>query len=248
MGIRHILLLVAICVLLTMIACSEKEVISEVISTDVLDALVVSNSEAVQDAAEAFAMENNGWYPENISADTTSSGKTLVDFLPGGERLVNPFTDQRTEPVMKPFAMERGETAYDSRWGCAYTVTGRGDSHIIITLSDLPVSEHLLVEANCLAVQAATEEFAARNNAIYPANVDVDENLDGNTVIDLLPGGQLLQNPFTLVNTEPINGAAASPGQIGFVPVIQGGAYVGYVITGHGRRCLIITIAVPSLY
>jgi hypothetical protein len=45
-----------------------------------------------------------------------------------------------------------------------------------------------------------------------------------------------LPNPFTRANTEPVDGAAANPGETGYEPVLDGsGANVGYIITGMGK-------------
>ncbi len=97
---------------------------------------------------------------------------------------------------------------------------------------------------NCLTVKMAVEEFAARNNGYYPCNVSCSRNLDGNTVIDLLPAGKLIQNPHTKYQTEPIDGAAACPGQVGYCVSIYNGRCLGYVITGCGRCSrIIVTIA-----
>jgi hypothetical protein len=45
------------------------------------------------------------------------------------------------------------------------------------------------------------------------------------------------------VRTEPINGAAASPGQTGYVPIVQGGINTGYTITGFGAQVTLITLS-----
>ena len=47
------------------------------------------------------------------------------------------------------------------------------------------------VRANCEIVREAVEEFATRNNGVYASDVGVDETPDGDTVVDLLPGGLL---------------------------------------------------------
>ena len=62
-------------------------------------------------------------------------------------------------------------------------------------------------------------------------------------MVNLLPGGQELVNPFTNLRTEPVNGAAGNPGQIGYVPVIQGGINVGYTITGFGQYYTMVTVS-----
>ena len=59
---------------------------------------VIANCYLVRDAAEAFAAENNGIYPYDTTAHKLPDGRTLIDFLPNGEYLVNPYTGARTEP------------------------------------------------------------------------------------------------------------------------------------------------------
>lgn len=76
-------------------------------------------------------------------------------------------------------------------------------------------------------VQLAAEDWAVRNNGIY---TDVVANLT-----PLFPGGALLENAFTGNLTEPITGVAAAPGQVGIEVIQQGGANVGYDITGYGK-------------
>ena len=59
----------------------------------------------------------------------------------------------------------------------------------------------------------------------------------------MLPGGQPVNNPFTNNNTEPVNGAAALPGQIGYTPIINNMIIDGYTITGFGRETIVITLS-----
>jgi prepilin-type N-terminal cleavage/methylation domain-containing protein len=91
------------------------------------------------------------------------------------------------------------------------------------------------VKSNSHAVQVAAEDWAVRNTGFY-ANDLTDALASGETIIDLLPQNQPLPNPFTRANTEPVDGAAALPGQTGYEPVVDGsGATVGYIITGFGK-------------
>ena len=77
--------------------------------------------------------------------------------------------------------------------------------------------------------------FAMLNGGEYPENLLLDTTPEGDTVVNLLPGGVLLENPFVLVATEPVDGVAASYGQVGYTPVVvPGGSHVGFVITGVG--------------
>lgn len=97
----------------------------------------------------------------------------------------------------------------------------------------LPINKQIYLY--CKIVQQAVEAFAENNHGIYPSNVSCDTNSHGDTVIYLLPRGQLLENIFTRCCTEPIDGCSASPGQIGYTVVIYNGECKGYVITGSGR-------------
>ena len=102
---------------------------------------------------------------------------------------------------------------------------------------EIPVTKPLSIKArvleNCRIVQAAVERFAAENGGLYPNSL-ADETPAGNTVIDLLPDGRLLNNPVWEVPTEPVSGAAASQGQTGYVSNICDGQAKGYTITGVG--------------
>jgi len=91
------------------------------------------------------------------------------------------------------------------------------------------------VKSNCHTVQLAAEDFAVQNDGVYAADVDSDATPGGDTIVDMLPGGTRLENPFTKAATEPVNAAAANPGETGYVPVAQNGVNVGYTITGAGK-------------
>jgi prepilin-type N-terminal cleavage/methylation domain-containing protein len=92
------------------------------------------------------------------------------------------------------------------------------------------------VKSNCHTVQLACEEWSVMAGGIYPLDVDTDTTPAGDRLVDLLPLGMLLANPFTKANTEPINGPAANPGEIGYVPLIANGVGSGYTITGSGKE------------
>ena len=81
-------------------------------------------------------------------------------------------------------------------------------------------------------LQLAAEDFAVRNDGIY-SDLAAD-------VGPLLPedpnGANMLQNAFTGDYTEPVwAGAAAAPGQVGIVAVVQNATNVGYTINGMGK-------------
>lgn len=99
------------------------------------------------------------------------------------------------------------------------------------------------VKANSHAVQVAAEDFAAQCDGVYAADLS-DATPGGETIIDMLPQNQHLPNPFTNAKTEPVDGAAASAGQTGYEPVVDGnGINVGYVVTGFGRSDIVTRLS-----
>ena len=92
------------------------------------------------------------------------------------------------------------------------------------------------VKSNFHTVQLAAENFAVLNLGNYATDHDNDVTPSGATIVDMLPGGQLLENSFTRVRTEPITAALASAaGEIAYSPVFSGGIIVGYTISGGGK-------------
>ena len=173
-----------------------------------LDDLVFENCLIVQDAVEAYAIENDGqypWYPVYTSPRGT---RGFIYFLPDSTFLTNPTTGARTEPVlMEPSGI--GSTSYrvfgvydlNGKYtlsNVGYLIIGRGQERDI-TISNLPDSLMLRddrVIENCLTVQVAVEAFAAENGGVYPLNM-IDETPLGNTMKDFLPDGILLINPYS---------------------------------------------------
>jgi hypothetical protein len=203
----------------------------------------MANCYAVQAAAEAYAAENEGRYP-----DQSIEGE-LIAHLPQGTRLENPYTNLLNVPAFR-MATFPGETGYIGYYGAyvfypvGYLITGFGADGELIRLSNLPHDIFYFEEqtiANCYTVLDAVEAFAADNNGIYPSNVDVHINALGKTVLDYLGG--LLVNPYTLLAQEPVNGVAAFPGQTGYSPIIGGSRPVGCWITGYGRYSPLIAVA-----
>jgi len=93
------------------------------------DAGVKSNSHAVQVAAEDFAVKNGGFYANDLT-DVCTTGETVIDALPQNQRLNNPFTRARTEPV-DGAASSAGETGYEpvldaNGQNVGYVITGMG--------------------------------------------------------------------------------------------------------------------------
>ena len=206
-------------------ACSSEKntVLSPEYPMDVKEDLVRLNCQKVCDAADAFAAENGGEYPLDLLSDTTLTGKRFIDFLPEGHMLANPFTGEDTEPVLGT-ADSSGEIAYRVRGFCprwGYWITGFGGDSIIVELTNAEELENS-VRLNCYILQAAVERFAMLNGGIYPSDVGTDCTPGGETVIDLLPGGTLLKNPFTLAATEPVD-ALQEPAHapVGFTPSVM---------------------------
>ena len=100
------------------------------------------------------------------------------------------------------------------------------------------------VRGNCHTVQLAAEDFATKNDGIYANDTDTDTAPDGSTIVDILPGGVLLENAFTKNDTEPLSsGVAANPGEIGYVPVAVAGLNIGYIITGFGKSMMVANLS-----
>lgn len=202
-----------------------------------LEARVLENSYIVRDALEEFRAHNDGVCPIDIYADTNDLGLTLIDLLPGGQLLENPFTGLRTEPI-DTIATEPGQTGYYIYTQSiivpfCYYINGIGEHLTIVELSNREELEWQVIE-NCIIVHEAVEVWASLNGGIYPMDVNVDKTPEGYKVRDLLPDGLLLRNPFTGVRTEPIDGCAAIPGQVGYHPISQNLINTGCTITACG--------------
>jgi prepilin-type N-terminal cleavage/methylation domain-containing protein len=107
-------------------------------------------------------------------------------------------------------------------------------------------SKEAAVKSNSHTTQLAAEDFAVQNNGVYASDVDNSQTLSGTTLTDLLPNGMLLVNPFTSARTEPVNGIAADPGEVGYTCVQQNGSNVGYNITAIGKTPNLTILALIS--
>ncbi len=205
-------------------------------SPESLEEAVETNCLIVQAAAKEFAARNGGSYPIDALDDSTDTGLTLINLLPDGERLVNPFTGQSTEPVDRRAAYP-GEVGYeeDDYYGYCpgYTITGCGWDSVIVVLTNLDALDDS-VRANCYRVQQAAERFASLNCGCY-ALTTCDITWFGKSLIALLPGGTYLKNPFNGYFSEPIDDAACHIGGTGYTVVNPEGWAVGYVINGVGH-------------
>jgi hypothetical protein len=238
---RNLLIIILISMLTGICACSEdpSECIIEPSEPTIeeLEAKVIENCHALEVALVEFVSFNRGACPVDIYSDTNDLGLTVIDYLPGGELMENPFTGDRTEPV-DTIATETGQTGYylKSSWYPAlYYINGFGESSIVVELSNREELEQKVIE-NCFIVREAVMRFALLNSGVYPVDVSIDTTPEGYTVTDLLPGGVLLENPFHLFASEPVNSPAAIIGTTGHIPIFFGGSIVGYTITGVGAE------------
>ena len=241
-AMRNLFFITMICVVLVMLSCSGDEVECPCAPPEPsiyeLEARVIANCYILEEALEAYMEDNEGACPEDVCSDTNRVGLTLIDYLPDGQLMENPFTGERTEPV-DTIATEPGQTGYlkSARSPVLFYINGFGESYTILELSNLPTIDELesKVIANCFIVLEAVMRFALINGGVYPDDVALDTTPEGHTVISLLPNGVALENPFTLCATEPTDGSACSPGDTGYVPIVIGGYNVGCEVTGVGK-------------
>ena len=219
-----------------------------------LEQQVVENCRTVQAAAEQFATLNDGNYPTD-NTDLTPDSLTLIDLLPGGQMLLNPYSGERNSPVSGG-ANRPGDVGYlgfrcDATIG-SFAITGVGETAgdrivtirrtctggLVEWLGDYtPKLDDLVIE-NCLVLQAAAEAYAAGNNGGFAPDLTTP-NLEGNTLIDLLPNGELLVNPVTRMATEPsCRNAPRDIGEISYGDFQwlswNEGEWEGYWIVGRG--------------
>lgn len=96
------------------------------------------------------------------------------------------------------------------------------------------------VKSNCYTVQLAVHDFKIQNDGLFPKDVDNDKTPHGETIIDILPGGLRLKNPFTKQPTSPtcvkVLPDSTEAGEVCYVPVIDDGNCLDYIIAGYGKN------------
>ncbi len=103
------------------------------------------------------------------------------------------------------------------------------------------------VRSNAHTTQLAAEDFSVQNQGVYPLGTG-DPLPSGDTLIDLLPGGALLTNPFSRVLDSPNNGPAGAAGQVGYLmfDANADGVPDGYTIDGLGEDGVTTVITLTS--
>ena len=103
------------------------------------------------------------------------------------------------------------------------------------------------VRSNAHTVQLAAEDFSVQNDGVYAATT-ATALPNGDTMIDLLPGGAQLENPFSKAVDSPANGPAVNAGQVGYQMADPNGDGVpdGYTIDGIGEDGATIVITLTS--
>lgn len=215
--------------------------VSRTIDRRTKDVIALSNECLKLEAAIKEFAARAGRYPEDVDADWTPDGETVVDLLPELPR--NPYTGERAAPVSHSavlpgqigYAIVHAETRNPRATEGGYVITARTKHEGTIAHSNLPYSTiELVVLSHARTVQLAAERFARENYGIYSADVSSNMTRARRTLTDLLPQGLLLENPTLRQLTEPVDGSAVNPGQIGYMPACDGGMNLGYSITGVG--------------
>jgi len=207
--------------------CSGDDAEPLVVVEPTLDELVIENCELVAGAAKVYAAQY-GSYPDPLS--------DLLPFLPNGERLVNPYTEARTEPV-DGMAAQPGQTAYQVAFdnnhniiGC--NISGYGAAGFVHYISlELTLDE--LVIQSVYIVRDAVEQYYVENGE-YPAS--------SSRLGPFLPDSTFLVNVFTGHRTQPVDYYPQAPGEIGYQGLTDTEPLSGYRIDGHGEEDFVINI------
>lgn len=96
------------------------------------------------------------------------------------------------------------------------------------------------VKSNCHTVQLAAEDFAVQSDGVYALLTTTPSPGSGQTMVQMLPGQALLENPFTKVASEPVDAAATLEGQTGYQVLAPAGTPIGYTITGAGKNAVVV--------
>jgi hypothetical protein len=182
----------------------------------------------------------------------TPQGDNIVDLLPRGALLKNPFTIVNTEP-MSGQAYGAGVTGYVPDVDAAgvntgYTIDGIGRDGItiIIELTHEDYHPDMGVLANCLALREHIEWISEQYyDNEYPYDLATDTGNGGTTVMFWIERSPLI-NPYNNDQANPVDGRASNPGETGYEAVWQGDAVVDFIITGVGQTADSIIVELTS--
>jgi hypothetical protein len=207
--------------------------------------IIIQNCHIIKTAADAFMEENDGKYALFLT-DTSLAGHTMKNLLPGGELLLNPTTGLKTEPRQIDFTFEYGQIRYMPTMIGGIVVgylidsfSGHGEwLCALFSHTEEYWNEEMGVVVQCFTLERKAIEFAENNNGVFPRDIDTDQDQSGHTIqwYWLMTD---YDNPFTEAFTNPVNGTAGSPGEVGYRPVLANNIPVGYIITGYGAYELI---------
>jgi hypothetical protein len=197
---------------------------------------VLANCEIVMAAAEDFAQLSGGPYPADLS-DPLPNGDTMIDLLPGGKLLTNPYVGLKIDPsdgngLHYPGGIGYVAVDFDG-YGFVdgYIIEAYGAIGEIIAKRTLQSPEDYYPRRACLGLKVAVDEFAAANEGEYPRDIDADQTPAGDTLLDLI--AYEWANPYTGAPGYR-NGLATSRGEVGYQPLEYDGVVVGYVINALG--------------
>lgn len=177
------------------------------------DEQVVANCRALRNSIEEYAAAHGGSYGEG--------------WLHGITFFANPYTGEDEPSILLPGP---GRILVNSYTGCTgdalgYRITGYGKDGVLIVLESLTrVPQEVryatdVTTANALLVFDAAKRYAAANNGKFPEDVNGTPNLEGQTLVDLLPNGEYLVNPISSMQDTPADGSAMEGGAIGYTPI-----------------------------
>ena len=92
------------------------------------------------------------------------------------------------------------------------------------------------VRSNAHTTQLAAEDWAVQENGIYASSITQAGVVSGNTITDLMPGGQLPTNPFTGAAGVADGNAATTSGMVTYGLPAGGVAGTDYGIWGCGKE------------
>jgi prepilin-type N-terminal cleavage/methylation domain-containing protein len=102
-------------------------------------------------------------------------------------------------------------------------------------------------KSNAHTAQLAAEDFSVQNDGVYAAGT-ATALANGKTMVDLLPSGALLVNPFSKVADSPVDGNADAAGRVGYTALDPDGdgVFDGYLIDALGKDGTTVIITLSS--